>query len=57
MRVDEINLLPYHRLGKDKYEGLDRDYLMGDINPPTDEHMEALKRVCEEEGLIAKIGG
>ncbi len=57
MRVDEINLLPYHRLGKDKYTGLDRDYLMGDVLPPTDEHMERLKKVCEDEGLIAKIGG
>lgn len=57
MRVDEINLLPYHNFGKDKYAGLGRDYLMGDIPSPTDEHMEKLKKVCEEEGLIAKIGG
>ncbi len=57
MRVEEINLLPYHNFGRDKYTGLGRDYLMGDILPPTDEHMEKLKKVCEEEGLIAKIGG
>ena len=57
MRVEEINLLPYHNFGKDKYTGLGRDYLMGDILPPTDEHMERLKKICEEEGLIAKIGG
>ena len=57
MRVEEINLLPYHRYGMDKYEGLGREYLMGDVLPPTEEHMEMLKRVCEEEGLKAKIGG
>ena len=57
MRVSEMNLLPYHRLGKDKYTGLGRDYLMGEILPPTDEHMEMLKKVCEEEGMTAKIGG
>lgn len=57
MRIEEMNLLPYHRLGKDKYTGLDRDYLMGDVPPPTDEHMEMLKKVCEEEGMKAKIGG
>lgn len=57
MRVSEMNLLPYHRLGKDKYTGLDRDYLMGDVLPPSDSHMEMLKKVCEEEGMCAKIGG
>lgn len=57
MRVEEINLLPYHRYGMDKYEGLGREYLMSDVLPPSEEHMEMLKRVCEEEGLKAKIGG
>ncbi len=57
MRVEEINLLPYHRLGMDKYAGLGRDYFMGDILPPTDEKMQLLCKVCEEEGLKAKIGG
>ena len=56
-RVEEINLLPYHRLGMDKYEGLGRPYPMGDILPPSEAHMEMLKGICEEEGLKAKIGG
>ena len=30
--VDKIHLLPYHRLGKDKYEGLGRPYLMGNVD-------------------------
>lgn len=55
--VEEINLLPYHRFGKDKYIGLGRDYLMGDIPSPTDEHMQKLKEVAESYGLICKIGG
>ena len=55
--VKEINLLPYHRFGKDKYIGLGRDYLMGDIPSPTDEHMKKLKAVAESYGLICKIGG
>ena len=56
--VDKIHLLPYHRLGQDKYEGLGRPYLMGDIEPPTKEHMETLKKavhaVC---ALDCQIGG
>ena len=55
--VNEINLLPYHNYAKGKYEGLGRKYLMGDLPLPTDEHMEKLKSVAENYGLICKIGG
>ena len=55
--VDEIHLLPYHRLGYDKYMGLDREYGMGELPVPTKEKMETLRRVAEREGLKAVIGG
>lgn len=56
--VVRIHLLPYHRLGQDKYDGLGREYLMPDILPPTNEHMEMLKRVVEANCSIeCQIGG
>ncbi len=55
--VKEINLLPYHSFGRDKYEGLGRKYMMGDLPSPTDEKMQKLKKVAERYGLICKIGG
>ena len=55
--VKEINLLPYHRLGYDKYVGLDREYKMGDVPPPSKEKMLELKAVAESVGLKANIGG
>ena len=55
--VDEIHLLPYHRLGYDKYMGLDREYKMGDVPPPSKEKMEELRKVAERTGLTAIIGG
>lgn len=56
--VKRIHLLPYHRLGQDKYEGLRRTYQMEGILPPAMEHMELLKRTVEENtGLICQIGG
>lgn len=55
--VREIHLLPYHRLGCDKYTGLGRDYGMGDLPTPTKEKMEALRLVAASEGLTAIIGG
>ena len=55
--VKEIHLLPYHRMGKDKYDGLNRPYLMGDIPPPSAEHMQRLLQVCEQHGLTTHLGG
>ena len=55
--VKEHHLLPYHRLGTDKYEGLGRKYLLPQIEPPTKERMEYLLSVAESSGLICKIGG
>lgn len=56
--VRRIHLLPYHRLGRDKYEGLGREYLMGDVLPPTPEHMQKLKElVTASTRLECVIGG
>lgn len=55
--VNKIHLLPYHRLGLDKYAGLGRDYEMSHITPPADEHMLALKSAAESKGLQCIIGG
>ena len=55
--VKEHHLLPYHRLGTDKYFGLGRNYSLKEIEPPTKEKMEYLLSVAEQSGLKCKIGG
>ena len=55
--VREHHLLPYHRLGADKYKGLGRNYSLLGIEPPTKEKMEYLCSVAEESGLKCQIGG
>ena len=56
--VKRMHLLPYHRLGQDKYTGLGRPYLMGDVEPPTNEKMEALLKIAEQvSGIECQIGG
>lgn len=56
--VNKIHLLPYHRLGQDKYDGLGREYLLPNILPPESEQMEMLKKVVENVSkLICQIGG
>ena len=55
--VREHHLLPYHRLGQDKYAGLGRKYSLADIEPPSREKMEYLLSIAETSGLKCKIGG
>lgn len=51
------HLLPYHRLGSDKYKGLGRNYSLKEIPPPSKEKMERLLEVALECGIRAQIGG
>ncbi len=55
--VEEHHLLPYHRLGQDKYAGLNRNYALKEIEPPSKEKMEYLLSVAQESGLKCQIGG
>lgn len=55
--VEQIHLLPYHRLGTDKYTGLGREYLLDGIEPPTNEYMQKLAEVARTTGLHVQIGG
>lgn len=55
--VDELHLLPYHRLGEPKYEGLGREYLMKDAPNIPEVKMQSLKRTVEQTGLKCHIGG
>lgn len=56
--VKKIHLLPYHRLGQDKYEGLGREYLLKALLPPENEKMDTLKKTVENyTRLYCQIGG
>ena len=55
--VREMHLLPYHRIGSDKYAGLGRVYGMAHIQPPPREQMERLLSIVRSTGLTGQIGG
>ncbi len=55
--VKELHLLPYHRLGQDKYEGLGRTYELAELLPPSNEHMNMLLEAASQSGLQCQIGG
>jgi pyruvate formate lyase activating enzyme len=55
--VEEIDLLPYHRLGQGKYERLGQEYALGD--QPSLEHADVtdLREILLSYGFRVKIGG
>lgn len=56
--VGQIHLLPYHRYGESKYEGLNRPYPMGDTAMLPEGKTESLRKAAERDtALICRIGG
>ena len=55
--VSKLHLLPYHRLGQGKYDGLGREYTMRHIEPMTRAYMQGLLSEAKKSGLYCQIGG
>ena len=55
--IRNINLLPYHRSGIEKYEGLGRIYELNRKLKVSDKKLNLIKERLEAHGLIVKIGG
>jgi pyruvate formate lyase activating enzyme len=55
--VREIDLLPYNKLGKGKYEKLNRSNPLMDLESPSHERLSQLSERFKVLGLKVKIGG
>lgn len=57
-KISQINLLPYHDMGKYKYTKLGREYDGDSMSVPSKEKLEHLKQIFEAKGFTnIKIGG
>ena len=58
VKVRQVNLLPYHDIGRGKYASLDRPYDEETMEKPAKELMEHFKSMFEEHGFTkVLIGG
>ncbi len=55
--VPAVDLLPYHRLGVDKYERMGREYELSDTHPPPTDRLEVAVRILEDSGLSVTVRG
>lgn len=54
--IKDISILPYHNIGKHKYEKLDRPFTMKETEPLSEGNKEKIKRKFERFGFKVKIG-
>ncbi len=55
--IADVNVLPYHNMGADKYSRLGREYLLPELEAPTEETMERVVKTLASFGLNVKTGG
>jgi pyruvate formate lyase activating enzyme len=52
-----VELLPYHRIGLDKYDRLNLPYALPEVLPPSDARMAEIAQLLRQWGLSVKGGG
>ncbi|MFC2089306.1 glycyl-radical enzyme activating protein [Bacteroidota bacterium] len=55
--IRQIDLLPYHSIGSDKYRRMDKEYELEELTEPTALWMEHLKGQMKTTGVPVSIGG
>jgi pyruvate formate lyase activating enzyme len=55
--IHEIDLLPYHRLGQNKYKRLGQEYALEDEPTMKNEEVNAYRDILLSYGLHVKVGG
>ncbi len=55
--IEEIDLLPYHRFGRAKYDRLGKEYAMGEQPSLEEKDVTHLEEIVRSYGLRARIGG
>ncbi|HLV09843.1 MAG TPA: hypothetical protein VKY40_06515, partial [Halanaerobiales bacterium] len=53
--VKRIEVLPYHRLGMNKYFGLGKDYNLKDLEPVGKEELTYLVKLGQQSGVDIKV--
>ena len=49
--VERFEVLPFHQMGRDKWDALGMDYRLADTRPPTDAEWEAARDIARSHGL------
>lgn len=57
LNIIQVNLLPYHKMGMDKYRRLKMEYKLSGLEKPSDKRMVEIKDKFEKSHIKVEIGG
>ncbi len=57
LKITQVNLLPYHYIGMDKYKRIGRTYKLADIQPPSKEKLSEVSAILSKFNLNVKLRG
>lgn len=57
LNIIHVNLLPYHKMGMDKYRRLNIEYKLSGLEKPSDEVINKIAEKFKSAGIKIKIGG
>jgi pyruvate formate lyase activating enzyme len=55
--IQQVNFLPYHRAGVEKYKNLGKPYRLDKIQPPSNQKIDSMKEKMEAFGITVGLGG
>jgi pyruvate formate lyase activating enzyme len=55
--VNVLHIMPFHHIGRTKYEMLDQPYRVGGLKEPTERVLERCKLIAQKHQLLVDIGG
>ena len=57
LNITQVDLLPYHKMGMDKYRRLNMQYKLSGFEKPTDEILDKIAEKFKKAGIKINIGG
>jgi len=57
LRLLDVHLLPYHRIGIDKYVRLGMGYRLPELEPPLPDRLQRIAQQFERKGFVVTLGG
>jgi len=57
LKIEQVNLLPYHKIGMEKYKRINKEYKMTGYEKPSNEKLMEIQSIFNDFDIKTKIGG
>lgn len=57
LNIEQVNLLPYHKMGMEKYKRINKEYKMTGYEKPSDDKLKEIQGIFKTFDIKTRIGG